>query len=400
MANGENVMLINKTTNSQASGVGQAAPADPRLRRVRIGRQSLPYKIGVSMVAGLAMVLGACGGGETAAVENTEQQTAKSVAVEVLTAELESVPQSTRATGSLEPLRRVSPGTKILGRVELVPVSEGERVAKGALLAKLESRDLEAAVRQAEAAVRMAEAGVENARAQRDRMSELHGRGSVTDKNLEDATAGFRVAEASLDQAHANVAATQVTLAYAEIRSPVAGWLVEKRVEAGDMAAPGAPLFTIEDLSRVKADVQVPEADVTGLVEGDAARVAVLDREYEATIDRIAPSGDPASRTFSVKLVLDNEGGVLKSGMFARVSFARGERQALRVPESSLVVRGQLEGLFIAGDDGHARLRWVKTGRRGGGRAEILSGLEAGERYLAAPPPGLADGAPYTETGR
>ncbi len=390
MANGENVMLINESTNLQASGVGQAAPADPRLCRVR------PYIAGALMFAGLAM--GACGGGETAAVENAAR-TAEPIAVELRTAELEAVPRTTRATGSLEPLRRVSPGTKILGRLESVPVSEGQRVAKGALLAKLESRDLEAAVRQAEAAVRMAEANVENARAQRDRMSDLHGRGSVTDKNLEDATAGFRVAEAALDQAKANLAAAEVMLSYAAIRSPVAGWLVEKRVEAGDMAAPGAPLFTIEDLSRVKADVQVPEADVTGLAEGDPARVEILDREYDATVDRIAPSGDPASRTFSVKLMLDNADGVLKSGMFARVSFARGEREALRVPEAALVVRGQLEGLFIAGD-GQARLRWVKTGRRDGGRVEILSGLEAGERYLAAPPSGLADGAPYTEVGR
>lgn len=343
----------------------------------------------------LAGALAACGGGESTAAERAPATAAAPVDVEIATASLETIPLRTRVTGSLEPLRSVSPGTKILGRIDRVAVTEGDRVDRGALLARLESRDLEAAVAQAEAAVRMAEAQLENARVQHQRMVDLHGRKSVTDKNLEDATAGFRVAEAGLDQAGANLAAAKVMLGYAEIRSPVAGWVVEKRVEAGDMATPGMPLFTVEDLSKVKVVVQVPEAEVGGLAEGASARVEVLGRDYDATIDRIVPAGDPASRTFAVKLLLDNPQGALKSGMFARASFAHGEQQTLRVPETALVQRGQLEGLFLATDDGLLRLRWVKTGRRDGGRVEILSGLEPGERFVVAPSPGLADGASF-----
>ena len=74
----------------------------------------------------------------------------------------------------------------------------------------------------------------------------------MTAKNLEDAVAGFRVAEASLAQAQAAVAAARVQLSYTEIKSPTDGWVVAKTVEPGDMAGPGAALFTIEDLSRVK----------------------------------------------------------------------------------------------------------------------------------------------------
>lgn len=343
----------------------------------------------------------ACGASKTPPAEATSPSGAASAEatldVELRTAALEAVPLVTHATGSLEPLLRVSPGTKVLGRIERVTVREGDRVARGVLLAKLESRDLEAAVRQTEAAVRLAEANVENARSQRDRMVTLHGRGSVTDKNLEDATAGFRVAEAALDQAQANLAAAQVMLSYTEVRSPITGWVVEQYVEAGDMAAPGAALFSLEDLSQVKVHVQVPEADIVGLEEGDPAQVTILDGRLEASIDRIVPAGDPASRTFSVKLLLNNPEGRFKSGMFARVSFARGERRVLRTLERALITRGQLEGLFIATDEGLLRLRWVKTGRRGDGQAEILSGLKEGERYVANPPPNLDDGTPYRE---
>lgn len=319
------------------------------------------------------------------------------VAVVTAVAAVETITVRTRATGSVQAVRRVEPGTKILGRIDQVLVREADRVERGQLLARLESRDLQAAVAVAEAAVAMAAAELDNARVQHRRMLELHGRGSVTDKNLEDAVAGFKVRQAAHAQAEANLAAVRVPLSYAEVRSPIAGWVVEKHVEAGDMAAPGAPFFALEDLSTVKVEVQVPEADVVGLETGGAATVEVLGRELEAKIDRIVPAGDPQSRTFAVQLLLDNPDGALKSGMFARVGFSGGERQALRVPAAAVVERGQLTGLFVVDGESAggaiARLRWIQTGREDGGSVEVLSGLRAGERYVLDPPASLTDGS-------
>lgn len=344
----------------------------------------------------VGFLLTGCGGGGAEAPAAATP--AEPIAVTVATAETATVAERTEATGTVEAIRQVRPGTKVLGRIDRVLVREGERVERGQLLAKLESGDLEAAVAQAEAAIRMAEAELENTRIQKDRMEDLHGRGSVTDKNLEDATAHFQVASAALEQARANLAAARVTLGYAEVRSPIDGWVMAKRVEAGDMAAPGAPFFILEDLSRVKVTLQVPEAEVRGLAEGDPARVELLGTEIDARIDRIVPAADPRSRTFSVQLLLDNPEGELKSGTFARASFPRGERAALLVPADAVVTRGQLEGVFVAGDDGRARLRWVTTGHRDGDRVEILSGLEPGERYVLQPPARLGDGAPIEVT--
>jgi RND family efflux transporter MFP subunit len=342
--------------------------------------------------SGLLVAAGCGGGGEHHAAGGTSEP----VEVEIAVAEPSTVPRWTEASGSVRPWVRVAPGTKILGRVERVAVREGDRVAQGDLLAALEKRDLEAAVEQSRAAVAMAEANLENAQAQHRRMEELHGRGSATEKNLEDARAAWRVAGAALEQARAKLAAAEVTLGYAEIRSPVAGWVVSKHVEAGDMAAPGAPLFVVEDLSRVKVVLEVPETEVVGLNAGDAAtvRVDVLERSWEATADRVVPSGDRASRTYEVQLVLPNPEGTLKSGMFARARFARGTRQAQAVDRSSLVRRGQLDGLFVVSDDGLARLRWVRVRPLEGDRVEVLSGLSPGERYVLAPPLGLADATP------
>ena len=322
-----------------------------------------------------------------------------SVVTETRVAALAEVPRAVQATGSIRPWARVSPGTKILGRVEEVTVREADRVRRGQVLVRLERRDLEAAVEQARAAVAMAEAELDRARAQHDRMRSLQSRGSVTDKNLEDAVAGFRVAEAALQQARANLSAAEVTLGYAEIRSPVSGFVTAKRVESGDMASPGAALLVVEELARVKVVLTVSESDVVGLATGAAARVTVdvLESSWDAAVDRINPSGDPASRTFDVELVLDNADGRLKSGMFARATFARGTREALLVPASAVVRRGALEGLFVLDAEQRARLRWIRTGRALDDRIEVLSGLEPGERFVVDPPLALGDGTTVAE---
>jgi len=316
------------------------------------------------------------------------------VSAEVADVALSAVPVVSEATGSAEPWRRVSPGTKIMGRVSELTVREGDRVRSGQVLARLESADLEAAVAQARAAVIMAEATLENAAAHHARMEDLHAQRSVTDKNLEDATAGHRVAAANVDVTNANLTAAEVMLSYAIIESPVSGWITSKFIEAGDMASPGRPLFVIDDLSRVKVKINVPESVVVGLRAGQDATVTidVLGRVTPGTIDRILPTGDPMSRTFDVEMVLDNSEGTIKAGMFARASFAVGTRDAILIPTSAIVDRGQLTGIFVV-NDGKAALRWVKLGARVGDSAEVLSGLRVGERFVVAPSADVYDGA-------
>jgi RND family efflux transporter MFP subunit len=322
------------------------------------------------------------------------------IAVETLQAVILEWPSGAELTGSVEPWARVSPGTKILGRIDSVRVREGERVARGALLAALERRDLEADVDTARAAVRMAEATLANAQAQEKRIAGLHGRGSATTKSFEDATAAARVAEAAVEQARARLVAAEVTLGYAEIRSPVDGWVVARMAEAGDMAAPGQPLFRLENLDRVKVVSRVPESRVVGLERGSPARVRidVLQQAWDATVHRIVPAGDLASRTYEVQIVLDNPDGAILSGMFARVRFAHGTEPVVTVPPSALVRRGQLVGVFVVDAEERARLRWVRTGAESPGEIVVLSGLEAGERIVVAPPAELFDGAPV-DTG-
>jgi RND family efflux transporter MFP subunit len=386
---------------------------EPRRLVSRIPTRTLVLGLVSSLALGLATIgLGGCGGAEPEEPPAGAGSELEPVRVSTATAAYRPVGARSVVTGAVQPWRRTMPGSKIMGRVDRVPVQAGERVDKGALLVTLESRDLRAAVRQAEAAVAGAEAQIANAKAQYQRIEELYAKGSATEKSLEDATAGFRMAEAGLDQAEANLEAARVTLGYAEIRAPFAGWVVDKRVEAGDMVQPGAPLFAVEDLDPVKVIAEVPEREISGFSTGDRVTVEVAAVGYreEGEIVRLVPAGDPRSRTFRVEVVQPNPDGALKSWMFARVTLdEKGERRALMVPAGALVARGQLEGLFVveeagageAGGEGSptARLRWVRAGERRGDDVEILSGLAEGERYVVDPPAGLVDGTPL-EDGR
>ncbi len=94
-----------------------------------------------------------------------------------------------------------------------------------------------------------------------------------------------------------------------------------------------------------------------------------------------------------MQVILGNKDGVIKAGMFARATFEGEPRQAMLVPSSAIINRGQLTGVFILNDADVARLRWVRTGPVSDRGVEILSGLSAGDRYVSDPPPALVDGA-------
>ena len=98
----------------------------------------------------------------------------------------------------------------------------------------------------------------------------------------------------------------------------------------------------------------------------------------------IVPAADPASRTFTVKIDLP-AGAQIRTGLFGRARFPRGERQAILVPQAALLHRGQLDALYVVGKDEIASLRYVTLGRPSGDEIEVLSGLSSGERVVAQP---------------
>jgi RND family efflux transporter MFP subunit len=298
------------------------------------------------------------------------------------------------ATGSIEAARRASPGTILAGRVTKILKREGQRVRQGETLARVESGDVAARVAQAEAAVVGAQAAETNARLMRDRLERLVAKQAASPKSLEDAVAGYDAARANLHAAEEGVRAARVMLGYGEVRAPFDGVIERRLVEEGDTASPGMPMFVVVDTTRMKLEAALPESSARALVPGNRVAVVVDGTDgasRDATLAEILPAADPATRTVTARVLLDNADGALRPGMFARVRFPGDGPAILFLPATAIVRRGPLAGVFVV-DDNIARLRWITLGASRDGRVEAASGLAAGERIVTAPAAELADG--------
>jgi RND family efflux transporter MFP subunit len=163
--------------------------------------------------------------------------------------------------------------------------------------------------------------------------------------------------------------------------------VTEKKVDAGSLASPGMPIFTMEDTRAYRLEVTVDESDIALVHVGQAASVTIDAREdaqLHGKVVQIVPAADPASRSFLVKVDLPAETR-LRSGLFGRARFPRGERSALLIPRTSLVERGQLQGVYVLDANQIAWLRYVTLGQSTGEQVEVLSGLQDGEKLVDAP---------------
>jgi RND family efflux transporter MFP subunit len=265
---------------------------------------------------------------------------------------------------------------KISGRIEKMLVTPGQQVRKGDLLAQLDAREIQAKLDQA-LAVR------QQTKSELKRYETLRAKQVITPAEFEAVQSRYQVALATATEA-------ETMLSYAKIIAPFDGIVTRKLADVGDLATPGKPLIELEDPQALQFEAAVPEAVVGKIALGTKLPVRIMSKEREAVVSEIAPSGDPSSRTFLVKLDLPSA-PELRAGQFGRVEIPVSQTNVLRAPASAVIQRGQMELVFVA-TDGHAWLRLVKTGKRFGNEIELLSGVSAGEEVVTEGAPSLVDG--------
>ncbi len=269
---------------------------------------------------------------------------------------------------------------KVSGRIEQLLVVPGQQVKAGEPLVVIDAREVQARYDQAVALRQQAEADLK-------RLTTLFEQKILSQAEFDNAQAKARVAVAG-------VAEAQTMLDYTKVTAPFAGVITRKHADVGDLATPGKPLLEMEDSTALRLEADVPEAVVGKLKLTDKlpVRISALERELEGLVSEIAPAADPNSRTFLVKLDLPGTSG-LRAGQFGRVAMPVGETTGLRVPAAAVVLRGQMEIVFIV-VEGKAQLRLVKTGKRLGGEVELVSGVSAGEKIVVENAGRLLDGQP------
>jgi len=199
--------------------------------------------------------------------------------------------------------------------------------------------------------------------------------------------------QARMESARAEIAGTQVMRGYAKITAPFDGVVTVKHTDVGGLAAPGVPILTLEDNRRYWLEIAVPDSQVRGLTLRQSLQVSVEAAAFSgaASIGEILPAADAATRTTLVRLDLPAKRGV-RAGLFGRAAIPVGRRQAIQVTRQAVVERGQLQGVYVVGQDGIARFRLIRTGATRKDGVEVLSGLASGEQIVLAGVERVSDG--------
>ncbi|MDD3838525.1 MAG: efflux RND transporter periplasmic adaptor subunit [Phenylobacterium sp.] len=258
--------------------------------------------------------------------------------------------------------------------VEKVHFSDGQQVPKGAVLVELKAAEQGAAVAQAEA--RLLEA-----RRAYERWRQLGEKGFASQAAIEQYEAAYRTAQADL-------AAARAREEDRVIRAPFAGVVGLTDIAPGALVNPGAPIVTLDDLSAVRVDFDIPERYLGNLREGQtifATADAFPGETINGTIQRLDTRVDPRTRAITARAEFPNTGGRLKPGMMLRVGIARGSRTGLAVPEAAVSVQGNSTFVFVvAQQNGRtvAEQRPIVAGVRQNGFVEIRDGVTANERIV------------------
>ncbi len=306
-------------------------------------------------------------------------------------------------TGTLEAASRFSVAPKVSGRLLWLEVDIGDSVERGREVARLDDDEFVQQVAQADAELQIAKANVAEANsarlvAQRDfeRVRALRERDIASESDLDAAEAGLRAAEARVKVTEATVLQRRAALETARLRLShtrvTADWtgggdvrlVGERFADEGGTLAANEPLFSLLDIDTVRAVIFVTERDYGRLGIGQPATVrtdALTGRSFEATVARVAPQFRENVRQARVELTIDNPGGDLKPGMFARVEIELGRDDKARiVPIDALVRRNEATGLFLVDrEENRARFFEVTTGIRERARVQITEPEIAGE---------------------
>lgn len=259
--------------------------------------------------------------------------------------------------------------------VERVRFSDGQAVARGAVLVELRDNEQTAGLAQAQARQVQAKRAY-------DRYAQLGRQGFASKASIDQYEAAYLSAKA-------DVAAAQARQNDRLIRAPFAGVVGLSDVSPGALVNPGAPIVTLDDLSAIRVDFQVPERYLAQLHEGQAITASVDAYPGETIHGRIAQIDtrvDERTRAITARAEFPNPQRRLKPGMMVRVGISRGERTSVSLPESAVAVEGDYSFIYVIARQGQrttAERRPVTTGARMDGLVEIRDGLKVGEHVVA-----------------
>jgi multidrug efflux pump subunit AcrA (membrane-fusion protein) len=382
------------------------------------------------VLSGLSIQI-ACSAKQT----NRPASAGQPVPASTFTAGYETIHAVVEAPGTVQPRDRVALSSQINGFVREMRFRVGAIVKKDQILATLDARDAQSQKAAAQASIDEAEAALSEARkayqasvemqaaakaskelagqtyARYQKLSESH---SVSPQELDEvrtrssasaaelasreamvAAAQDRIkqAEAKISQARAQAGRADVMLSWTEIKAPSSGRIIQRLADPGSAIFPGTPLLVIESIERpqVLADIPSEHSDILRLGSTVKLRDAETGIVSEGRISEIVPLSDPATHSVQFKVDLPSNFS-RPSGQFVKVELPAEARDALLAPRAAIRQTGQLTGMFVVDGSSKARFRLVKVAPYDADKAEVLSGINPGEKIISKLSDQITDG--------
>ena len=333
------------------------------------------------LIAGAVMLVAGCGNNGKKVEEQPAavvEEAAPSVAV--VQVSVREVPQLATYTSTVLPYVKNNIVPQAGGRITKINVEIGDFVKEGQILAEIDKAQLQ-----------QAQLSLSNQEVELARLKALYEAGGLSKSDLDAIELQYNVTKTQVENLLENTV----------LRSPINGVVTARNYDVGDMCSVASPIFTVEQIVPVKLLVGISESDYTKVKKGDSVEIkadAIPDKTFYGKINRIYPTIDPATRTFTVEVVVQNNYRTLRPGMFVRAVVNFGTNNSVVIPDVA-VVKQQGSGerfVYILNEDGTVTYQKVLLGRRMGAEYEVLEGIQDGARIVTGGQIRLKDGIKVT----
>ena len=316
----------------------------------------------------------------------------------VTVTELSMLSTGPALSGTLVAERTAAIRAEVSGQVMAILHEPGDRVGAGEALARIDDRAIVDAWLGARSGVTQAELAADIAKRELERALKLSAVGAIADRDTENARRASLASQAQLEDAKARLAQAQKLRDATVVKAPYAGIVAERTVNAGDIVAPGAPLFTVVDPATMRLEANIPASQLGAVRRGAPVTFSVTgypDRRFTGTISHIAPSADATTRQVRVIARIPNAGSGLVAGLFAEGRVSSTMREALTAPQAAVDLRG-IRPVVARLKGGKVERVEVTLGVRDDAteRVEITAGVARGDTLLVGAALGITPGTP------
>jgi membrane fusion protein (multidrug efflux system) len=371
--------------DAAAADAGSGAQVAPPVSRG--GQMKALIAALLAAIIGAVVYMAVRGPAAAPAAAAATTQPLELASVDVTTVALQKLSRSLPLSGSMSPIVQATLKSKVGGEVELVPLREGQDVREGEVLARIDTRNLQAQYDRQLAAVDRARADLDLATLNRDKNRVLLDQHYISQNTYEATESAYAGMVANLKLAEADARLAKIGLEDAVIRAPFAGTVAKRHVQPGEKVSMDSTIVTLVDLRQMVLEAAVPAADIPAVQIGQPAKFKVGgfgSREFVGEVQRINPITADGSRAITIYIAVPNPNRALKGGMFAQGALTLDTTEpVLAVPQRAVHAEAGATYVYTLRDEKIARTN-VRVGAAGPGATfvEVREGLAAGDRVI------------------